>query len=209
MKDDSNLKFNSEILNRRADLRNLENNKSYLNDKESVNIVFLNEKPLLQYEKNKLKLSKLFYDHWLLNYVNLSVFLGIYQGKKIYAHNIHEDNHELLKKNQSFNLNQKIQEDNLISNGQFRELKSDLSNIQEEDTSLAGIGKTLIDWNLNNRYCSKCGLSLSFKSYGWEARCVNCDKSYFPRIDPVVIILITNGEKTLLGRSYQFPRNLY
>ena len=43
----------------------------------------------------------------------------------------------------------------------------------------------------------------------WETKCENCNKHNFPRIDPVVIILITNGQNTLLGRSHQFPENLY
>src|SRR5213082_4133311 len=37
----------------------------------------------------------------------------------------------------------------------------------------------------------------------------NCKAEHFPRTDPVVIMLVTSGEKCLLGRQKHFPPGMY
>ena len=201
--------FNNEILDRRADLRNHKCAKSYLSCKEALNIVFFNELPLISSNGNHTRLTYLLHDHWLLKFVNLSVFLGLYRGKSVYAHNISTDQLGLRKQAPTEYLKNELQKDPLMTNTDFKDLRTNLTIMPEDDSNLAGTGRNLIQWNLNNRFCGKCGLSLSLKNFGWEARCEKCNRSYFPRTDPVVIILITSGNKTLLGRSNQFPEKLY
>jgi NAD+ diphosphatase len=44
---------------------------------------------------------------------------------------------------------------------------------------------------------------------GWQRVCQACGGSHFPRTDPVVIMLITRGNKVLLGRSPGWPEGMY
>jgi len=44
---------------------------------------------------------------------------------------------------------------------------------------------------------------------GWRRRCADCARLHFPRIDPVAIMLVTHGDRVLLGRSANFPDGLY
>ena len=44
---------------------------------------------------------------------------------------------------------------------------------------------------------------------GWQRKCPACGAHHFPRTDPVVIMLITNGNSVLMGRSPQWPEAMY
>jgi NAD+ diphosphatase len=44
---------------------------------------------------------------------------------------------------------------------------------------------------------------------GWQRRCETCGAGHFPRTDPVVIMLITDGDRVLVGRSPGWPERMY
>jgi NAD+ diphosphatase len=44
---------------------------------------------------------------------------------------------------------------------------------------------------------------------GWQRTCRACNASHFPRTDPVVIMLITQGKSVLMGRSPGWPEGMY
>ena len=47
------------------------------------------------------------------------------------------------------------------------------------------------------------------KEGGWKRDCPSCKTEHFPRTDPVVIMLVTSGDKCLLGRQKQFPPGMW
>ena len=49
----------------------------------------------------------------------------------------------------------------------------------------------------------------AMKEGGWKRDCPSCKAEHFPRTDPVVIMLVTSGEKCLLGRQKQFPAGMW
>src|SRR5213082_3521260 len=53
------------------------------------------------------------------------------------------------------------------------------------------------------------GTHTAMKEGGWKRECPNCKAEHFPRTDPVVIMLVTSGEKCLLGRQKHFPPGMY
>ena len=203
------LRFTEEVLERRADLRPLVGNRGGSTEHQIRNILFFDGSLLLNRNFNETRITYLENEHWLLKYTDLSIFLGLHNGISIYAHNI-----ELNKKETSYEklenlLINKIQKDELIQLSYFGSLRKEMLDISIDDAVLAGTGRALINWNLDTRFCGKCSLPLVSTNSGWEAYCSACKRSYFPRTDPVVIILITNGNQTLLGRSHQFPNKLY
>jgi NAD+ diphosphatase len=48
------------------------------------------------------------------------------------------------------------------------------------------------------------------KTAGHVMQCTACQAEHFPRTDPAVIMLVTRGDRALLGHSQRFPRaNMY
>ncbi|MFL2790799.1 MAG: NAD(+) diphosphatase [Paracoccaceae bacterium] len=203
------LTFTEEVLKRKAELRPQKDNGAGLQRHEIKNIIFFNGLLLLNSNINEIRITYVKNDHWLLDYTDLPVFLGLYNGFLVYANNIRLDKKEISDEKLENLLNKKIQMDHQIKQSYFASLRKDMLEISYDDAVLAGTGKALIHWNLNTKFCSKCSLPLELRNSGWEAYCKACESSSFPRTDPVVIILITNGSQTLLGRSYQFPNKLY
>lgn len=70
---------------------------------------------------------------------------------------------------------------------------------------------SLVRWNLDNRFCGRCGGKMEPRIGGYKRVCTACDNMIFPRTDPVVIMLAID-EKTdrcLLGRNHRFPEGMY
>ena len=64
--------------------------------------------------------------------------------------------------------------------------------------------KSILHWHQRHRFCSNCGHKSDPMDAGWKRLCPSCKAEHFPRTDPVVIMLIVDGEQCLLGRSPRF-----
>ena len=60
--------------------------------------------------------------------------------------------------------------------------------------------RSLIDWHARSRYCPACGGGTAPRVSGDMRRCGTCGADHFPRVNPVVIVLVTHGERCLLAR---------
>jgi NAD+ diphosphatase len=69
--------------------------------------------------------------------------------------------------------------------------------------------KAVLAWHLRHRFCPNCGAPTQAVCAGWRRDCPNCQAQHFPRTDPVVIMLASDGERCLLGRSPRFLPNLW
>ena len=81
--------------------------------------------------------------------------------------------------------------------------------LSEEDQGLATMGLNLLQWQMDNKFCSKCQTELIYHISGRSCRCENCSVTYFPRYNPVVIMLVVCGDYCLLGRNKQFPSRMF
>ena len=70
-------------------------------------------------------------------------------------------------------------------------------------------GRSLSHWHARHHFCAVCGTATAMKSGGYRRDCPNCKAEHFPRTDPVVIMLATDGERCLLGRQSRFPPGMY
>lgn len=91
----------------------------------------------------------------------------------------------------------------------FAELRQSMVLLSPRDAELVATAKALFEWHRTHRFCSKCGQESRMDMAGWERTCVDCGAKHFPRTDPVVIMLITRGNKVLLGRSHFWPEGMY
>lgn len=70
-------------------------------------------------------------------------------------------------------------------------------------------GRACLYWHSTHRFCSRCGTASEMASGGWKRVCPACGAEHFPRTDPVVIMLVTDGERCLLGRPSRFPPGMW
>lgn len=66
-----------------------------------------------------------------------------------------------------------------------------------------------LNWHRSHQYCSRCGGLTEFAFRGWRRDCPACQAQHFPRVDPVVIMLVTNGGECLLGCGKDFSNNRF
>lgn len=72
-----------------------------------------------------------------------------------------------------------------------------------------GQAKSLMYWHAKHRFCPNCGKPTKVTCSGWRRECDGCAAHHFPRVDPVVIMLVTRGDTCLLGRQTRFPAGMY
>lgn len=81
--------------------------------------------------------------------------------------------------------------------------------LSDELLSIVAQGNALLSWHVNHGFCAKCGAKSQLAYAGWRRDCEVCGAEHFPRTDPVVIMLVTYGDKCLLGRGANFPEGRY
>jgi NAD+ diphosphatase len=82
--------------------------------------------------------------------------------------------------------------------------------IAPEDASLAVHAVGLARWHQLHGFCPHCGSPTEVHDAGHVRRCPSCGLHHFPRTDPAVIMLITDGhDRALLGRQAAWPENRF
>ena len=93
--------------------------------------------------------------------------------------------------------------------GRFIDMRSAAGVLPDADLAIAGTAKALFDWRRRHGFCAACGRASVQASGGWRRLCEACGTEHFPRVDPVVIMLISykggDEPRCLLGRQPQFP----
>jgi len=208
---DNIVTFGNSCLDRAVELRGQpEAIKKLLSDSSTGFLPFWRDKPLFCG-------SKFYFPVWLpigheiFEYANRPpVFLGKVDGVAKFAIDISEwlPNEDIDtvgafvdKSEQRF--------DGFPDDHRFLELRTVMTELEPKDAEIIAMGKALLHWHNNNEYCPSCGSKVSSSKCGWELECISCKKVQFPRIDPVVIMLITTGNSVLVGRSHFWPKHMY
>jgi NAD+ diphosphatase len=77
--------------------------------------------------------------------------------------------------------------------------------LDEFHFSLAMRAYQVLNWELTNRYCGRCGSPLNTSSSEVAKVCPECQLTVFPRINPAVIVAIIKDNSILLARNSNFP----
>ena len=93
----------------------------------------------------------------------------------------------------------------------FEELRPLLPQVPEQEAHLLAYARALLVWRSRHRHCGVCGAPTEPRSAGHVLRCTSssCGAEVFPRIDPAIIVLVTNGSYALLGRQASWPPGRY
>jgi NAD+ diphosphatase len=93
----------------------------------------------------------------------------------------------------------------------FEELRPLATLLTAEEAGLLAYARALAVWRARHRHCGVCGASTAPTHAGHCLRCTNpaCAQEYYPRIDPAIIVLVSDGERALLGRQASWPARRY
>jgi NAD+ diphosphatase len=100
---------------------------------------------------------------------------------------------------------------NVPEGATFEELRPLSPLLQGDEAGLLAYGRALAIWRSRQRFCGVCGYSTLPERAGHVFRCTNeaCRHEFFPRLDPAIIVLVTDGERALLGRQASWPPGRY
>ncbi|MBS6643065.1 MAG: NAD(+) diphosphatase [Clostridiaceae bacterium] len=85
--------------------------------------------------------------------------------------------------------------------------RSSFRSLRPKHLAFAGLtAMHIINWYQTNRFCGCCGQKLEHDHNERMLRCPACSNLVYPRINPAVIVAVTNGTKLLMtkyaGREY-------
>jgi len=78
-----------------------------------------------------------------------------------------------------------------------------------QPASIFSYARSLHYWQSRNRFCGVCGGNIMFERGGVLARCQQCDTEHYPRVDPAIIVSVTNRRRLLLGRQPKWEARRY
>ena len=70
-------------------------------------------------------------------------------------------------------------------------------------------GVQLGRWYANNKHCGRCGAKTHLDTRERMIRCPECGNMIFPKVQPAVIIAVTNGDKLLLTKYADRPHKAF
>jgi NAD+ diphosphatase len=91
----------------------------------------------------------------------------------------------------------------------FEELRPLLPLISAAEAELLSLARALLYWRSRARHCGVCGAPTAARSAGFVLVCTRCASEFFPRTDPAIIVLVSDGPKALLGRQASWPAGRY
>jgi len=93
----------------------------------------------------------------------------------------------------------------------YEDLRRTAGWLPDEEAGLLAYARAMVSWRQRSRYCGTCGTPTRASSAGHVAKCGNeaCGAEHFPRLDPAIIVLVSDGERALLGRQAAWPAGRY
>lgn len=130
------------------------------------------------------------------------IYLGEFRGRATFAVDVHE---EALAAHGAHH------GPTLEEAAEFADLRSVGGLLPTDEAGLLAYARALVYWRAKHRYCGACGQPTHPRDAGHVMACVaeGCGHQSFPRIDPAIIVLITDGERALLGRQASWPKGRY
>jgi NAD+ diphosphatase len=93
--------------------------------------------------------------------------------------------------------------------GERRGLRDLAPMLSQAEGGMVAHAVGLLNWHRRHRFCANCGAPSEAREAGHVRVCPACGAQHHPRTDPVVIMLVTDGDRALLGRQAQWPAGRY
>ncbi|AZR28181.1 NAD(+) diphosphatase [Xanthomonas vasicola pv. arecae] len=69
--------------------------------------------------------------------------------------------------------------------------------------------RAMLHWQSRTRFCGVCGGAIAFRRAGFIAHCTQCQTEHYPRVDPAIIVAVSDGARLLLGRQASWTPGRY
>jgi len=99
----------------------------------------------------------------------------------------------------------------LRAQAEFVDLRLTGGSLEHDEAGVLAYARAMVSWRRRHRYCGSCGTPTRAEQAGHVMACTDerCGAQWFPRLDPAVIVLVTDGERALLGRQPSWPKGRY
>jgi NAD+ diphosphatase len=93
----------------------------------------------------------------------------------------------------------------------FEDLRLVAALLPADEAGVLGYARAMITWRRRHRHCGTCGSPTVPAKGGHVLVCTNpaCRHEQFPRIDPAIIVLVSDPDRALLGRQASWPVGRY
>ena len=122
------------------------------------------------------------------------ILLGMFNGASYFAYEI-----------------EAVDPPELLTGARFEDLRLVAALLPPDEAGLLAYARALVSWRTRNRFCGTCGAATLSTRSGHVLVCTNpaCRHEQFPRLDPAIIVLISDGPRVLLGRQASWPKGRY
>ncbi|MBM3488630.1 MAG: NAD(+) diphosphatase [Alphaproteobacteria bacterium] len=99
----------------------------------------------------------------------------------------------------------------IARSGEFVDLRAVGALLSRDEGSMLAYARGILHWHRQTRFCGVCGSPTELREAGHLRVCTNpaCAAHHFPRTDPAVIMLVSRGDRCLLGRKSEWPDGMY
>lgn len=99
----------------------------------------------------------------------------------------------------------------LVGEGEFEELRRNAELLDPREAGMLALARGIMHWHARHRFCGVCGEPTEPRDAGHVRACTAgaCGALHFPRTDPAVIVLVTRGDRCLLGRQATWDPGVY
>lgn len=77
------------------------------------------------------------------------------------------------------------------------------------ESDVFAFARAMLYWRTRTRFCGLCGGAVEFRRAGYVGHCTQCSTDHYPRVDPAVIMAVSDGRRLLLGRQAGWPPRRY
>ncbi len=138
------------------------------------------------------------------------VFLGLDEGRPRFAVDVSAWQPDRLPETLgAFTDPSEQRHPDLPGHQRFVELRASMTRLTPREAELIATAKAVLGWHRSHGFCAVCGQPSVVTMAGWQRDCPACGAHHFPRTDPVVIMLVTDGNSVLVGRSPAWPEGMY
>ncbi len=99
----------------------------------------------------------------------------------------------------------------LADGAEFADLRLAAALLPHDEAGLVAYARAMISFRHRHCFCGSCGAATEPQQNGRVMICTRegCGTEFFPRVDPAVIVLVTDGDRALLGRQAGWPAGRY
>ena len=122
------------------------------------------------------------------DHLDRAIWLGTWQGRSIYALAIRDEPPTSVN---------------------FADLRGAALHLEADDAAVLAYARAMVYWQRQHRYCGRCGSPTRPTHAGHVLRCDPCNKEHYLRTDPSMLVLVSAGERCLLGRQRGWPPGMW